>query len=54
VTAGRRLFVGGFLSAIDRDAAVASLPIALQFRLRDPNQSDGERAAMRALVDRVS
>ena len=54
VTAGRRLFVRGFLSAIDRGAAVASLPTALQFRLRDPNQSDGERAAMQALVDRVS
>jgi tRNA A-37 threonylcarbamoyl transferase component Bud32 len=54
VAASRRLFVRGFLSAIDREAAVASLPTALQFRLRDPNQSDGERAVMRALVDRVS
>jgi aminoglycoside phosphotransferase (APT) family kinase protein len=54
VTAGRRLFLREFLSAIDRGAAVASLPTALQFRLRDPNLSDGERATMRALVDRVS
>jgi hypothetical protein len=54
VAAGRRLFVRGFLSATDRGAALASLPTALQFRLRDPNQSDGERAAMQALVDRVS
>jgi Ser/Thr protein kinase RdoA (MazF antagonist) len=54
VTAGRRLFVQGFLSAIDRSAAVASLPTALQFRLRDPNLSDDERATMQTLVDRVS
>lgn len=54
VTAGRRLFVRAFLSAIDRDAAVLSLPTALQLRLRDPNLSDSERAAMQAVVDRVS
>jgi aminoglycoside phosphotransferase (APT) family kinase protein len=54
VTAGRRLLVREFVSVIDRGAAVASLPTALQFRLRDPNQSDAERATMRALVDRVS
>jgi hypothetical protein len=54
VALGRRLFVRFFVSAIDRRAAVALLPTALQFRLRDPNLSDGERAAMRDLVDRVS
>jgi len=54
VTGGRRLFVRNFLSMIDRAAAVASLPTALQFRLSDANQSDDERTAMQALVDRAT
>lgn len=54
VALGRRLFVRFFVSAIDRRAAVGAMPTALQFRLRDPNLSDGERSAMRDLVDRVS
>lgn len=53
VAAGRRLYVRWYRSAIDHAAAVASLPTALAFRLHDPNQSEAERAAMRALVDRV-
>jgi aminoglycoside phosphotransferase (APT) family kinase protein len=54
VTAGRHLFVRQFVSAIDRGVAIASLPTALQFRERDPNLSDDERAAMRDLVARVT
>jgi len=54
VTVGRRFFVRGFVSSIDRGAAVRMLPTALELRLLDPNQSDGERAAMRALVERVT
>lgn len=54
VAAGRRFFVHGFVSAIDRAAAVRMLPIALDLRLLDPNQSDGERASMTALVERVT
>ena len=54
VTVGRRFFVRGFVSSIDRSAAVRMLPTALELRLLDPNQSDGERAAMRSLVERVT
>lgn len=54
VAAGRHLFVRSFVSAIDRDNAVAMLPIALELRLLDPNQSDAERATMRTLVERVT
>jgi len=54
VALGRRFFVRGFVSSIDRGAAVAMLPTALELRLLDPNQSDGERATMQALVDRVT
>lgn len=54
VAAGRQLFVRGFLSAIDRNAAVESLPTALQLRLSDPHLSEAERSTMQDLVDRVS
>lgn len=54
VATGRQLFVHSFVSSIDRDGAVAMLPIALELRLLDPNQSDAERATMQALVERVT
>ncbi len=54
VAAGRRFFVHGFVSSIDRSAAVRELPRALELRLRDANLSDAERATMRTLVERVS
>ena len=54
VAVGRRFFVRGFVSSIDRDAAVRMLPTALELRLLDPNQSDAERATMQALVERVT
>ncbi len=54
IAAGRRFFVRGFVSSIDRAAAVQMLPTALELRLLDPNQSDGERATMQALVERVT
>ena len=54
VAVGRRFFVRCFVSSIDRNAAVAMLPTALGLRLLDPNQSDGERATMQALVERVT
>lgn len=54
VTVGRRYFVRRFVASTDRDAAVRQLPIALELRLGDPNQSDGELTTMRALVDRVT
>ena len=54
VAAGRRFFVHGFVSSIDRSAAVRELPRALELRLSDTNLSDAERATMRALVERVT
>ena len=54
VAVGRRFFVNRFVAATDRELATRQLPTALQLRLRDPNLSDGERAAMHDLVDRVS
>ncbi len=54
VAAGRRFFVRGFVSSIDRSAAVRELPRALELRLRDANLSDAERATMQALVERVT
>ncbi len=54
IAVGRRLFVHRFVAATDRDAAVRQLPTALELRLRDPNQSEGERATMRSLVERVT
>lgn len=54
VALGRRFLVRGFISSIDRDRAVRMLPIALELRMHDPNQSDGERATMQALVERVA
>ena len=54
VAVGRRFFVRAFVSSIDRAAAVAVLPTALEFRLLDPNQSDAERATMQELVERVA
>jgi len=54
VAAGRRFFVWRFLTATDRDAAVAQLPAALDLRLRDPNLLPDERATMQALVDRAT
>lgn len=54
VALGRRSMVRGFVTAIDRDSAVRMLPTALELRLLDSNQSDAERATMRALVDRVT
>lgn len=54
VAAGRRFFVHGFVSSIDRSAAVRELPRALELRLRDANLSDAERATMRSLVERVT
>jgi hypothetical protein len=54
VAVGRRFFVRGFVSSIDRAAAVAMLPTALEFRLLDPNQSEAERATMQELVERVA
>ena len=54
VAVGRRVFVNRFVAATDRDLAVRQLPAALELRLCDPNQSPGELAAMRSLVDRVT
>jgi len=54
VAVGRRFFVRGFVSSIDRSTAVRMLPTALELRLLDPNQSDAERATMQALVERVT
>ncbi|HUS41322.1 MAG TPA: hypothetical protein VMY16_01530, partial [Ilumatobacteraceae bacterium] len=54
VAVGRRFFVSGFVSSIDRDAARRELPTAMQLRLLDSNLSDAERATMQALVERVT
>ena len=54
IDVGRRFFVRGFASSIDRRAAAQMLPIALELRMLDPNLSDGERTTMQALVERVT
>ena len=54
VAVGRRFFVHRFVAATDRDLATRQLPSALELRLCDTNQSPGELAAMRSLVDRVT
>jgi hypothetical protein len=49
-----RLFLRPFLSHFGRDALVQALPAAVDWRLADPNVSDGERDAVRRLLERAA
>ncbi len=47
---GRRFFLRGFLKAVDRDAARAAIPAAVEHRLSDRNMTEGEKARMRRMA----
>jgi tRNA A-37 threonylcarbamoyl transferase component Bud32 len=51
---GRRFFLRGFLRAVDREAARAAIPAAVENRLHDRNMSEGEKARMRRMADEAS
>jgi aminoglycoside phosphotransferase (APT) family kinase protein len=48
---GRRLFVRGFLDRAGRHGAASLLHVTGALRIADPNVTDGERAAVRRLVE---
>lgn len=52
VTAGRRLFLGAFLSAVDRKAATPYLSAVYELRQLDPNMTGAELDRMAAVVRR--
>lgn len=52
--AGRKLFLRAFLAGLDRDAARAAIPAAVEHRLGDRNMSEGEKARMRRLAERAA
>lgn len=51
VAAGRGLFLRGFLGSLDRAAARAAIPAAVENRLLDRNMTENEKAAMRRLAE---
>jgi aminoglycoside phosphotransferase (APT) family kinase protein len=51
---GRKLFLRAFLSGLDRDAARAAIPAAVEHRLGDRNMSEGEKARMRGMAERAA
>lgn len=46
LTAGRRIFLGAFLRASDREAAQQQLSFAIDYRLQDRSLMDEEKAAL--------
>jgi aminoglycoside phosphotransferase (APT) family kinase protein len=54
VPLGRRVLLHAFLSGVDRQAARAAVPAAVQYRLTDRNLGDAERARMQAFAQRLS
>jgi aminoglycoside phosphotransferase (APT) family kinase protein len=49
---GRRLLVRSFIGGFDVDAVCAELPAAVEWKTRDANLSEAERAVMRTLASR--